>query len=85
MIEILLLCWAAEEVHAPAPEAVLPPPSLELLEYLGRYEDSDGEFMDPMLLEEPLGTPQRRDDENRHDDSQSDSDDAAAAGPERRR
>ncbi|HWS27104.1 MAG TPA: hypothetical protein VN259_11110 [Xanthomonadales bacterium] len=38
-------------------EAAEPPPSAELLLYLGEFEDASGEFVDPMALDETKTQP----------------------------
>ena len=54
MIQLLLLWLAAGQDDAIRVEDIPPPPSLELLEFLGRYEDEEGKWLDPMALEYAL-------------------------------
>ena len=48
-----MLSAASVDVSVPAE----PPPSAELLLYLGEFEDAGGEFVDPMALDEMKADP----------------------------
>ena len=62
---------AAEKLPAEDQTAVDEQPSAEFLRFLGRYQTSDGEFVDPMQLESaslPGQQPMHSEDENAGDD-----------------
>ena len=40
-----------------ADEQIIEPPSLELLEYLSEWEDEQGEWLDPLSIEEQQQVP----------------------------
>ena len=82
MIPVVLLWFAVTEPEPVDVENIPLPPSLELLEFLGRYEDADGEWLDPMALERDLA-PERSDDLEETDADVADT--ADSPGPAARR
>ncbi|MDX1569145.1 MAG: hypothetical protein R3200_01580 [Xanthomonadales bacterium] len=57
MIPAMVLWLAASDPAPVAVDDIPSPPSLELLEFLGRYEDADGKWLDPIELERQLSRP----------------------------
>ncbi|MEM9302844.1 MAG: hypothetical protein AAGE01_12065 [Pseudomonadota bacterium] len=74
LLALAVALWGAEE----APQRADPPPAA-LLEFLGQFDDEEGEWLDPLTLEAPIDLPVA-DDEKDDPDAEDTEPDAAADG-----
>ena len=72
MGSLLLACWLAAAAADSGEAAEEAAPDRGLLEFLGRYEDAEGNWVDPLSLEAPLPFDGADDDNRRNDDDDHD-------------